>query len=243
MNPTKLLYLEQLDLLNATARVQAVLHENGRDYVVLDQTCFYPQGGGQPYDQGKITSPNSVFEVREVRFVDGIVKHIGGCANGNFAANEEILCSVDPVRRMLHSRLHSAGHVVDMAVAEQGLSWKPGKGYHFPEGPYVEYAGSLEGINNEHLKKDIEASCNRAIANGLPTTLQFMDQEAMRRVCRFVPENLPKGKPGRVVLFGDFGVPCGGTHVANLSLLKQMVIRKIKQEKQTVRIGYDVTRN
>ena len=60
---TKLLYLENFSLLTCDAQVIAVLNEDGRDIVILDQTVFYPQGGGQPYDKGIIESPNSKFIV------------------------------------------------------------------------------------------------------------------------------------------------------------------------------------
>ena len=49
MESTKLLYLENFTLLNSEAKVVDVLEENGKTVVLLDQTVFYPQGGGQPY--------------------------------------------------------------------------------------------------------------------------------------------------------------------------------------------------
>ena len=57
-----------------------------------------------------------------------------------------------------------------------------------------------------------------------------------------VPDYIPTDKPCRVVMYGDFGVPCGGTHVANLSELVSMTIRKIKSEKGNIRVAYDVKR-
>ena len=58
MEPTKLLYLEDFNLLNTEARIIDVLEENGKNIVLLDQTVFYPQGGGQPYDCLLYTSPS-----------------------------------------------------------------------------------------------------------------------------------------------------------------------------------------
>lgn len=52
MNPTKLKYLEDFTLLECVAKVADVLNENDRDAVILDETIFYPQGGGQTYDTG-----------------------------------------------------------------------------------------------------------------------------------------------------------------------------------------------
>jgi Ser-tRNA(Ala) deacylase AlaX len=69
-----------------------------------------------------------------------------------------------------------------------------------------------------------------------------METERMHEVCHHVPDYLPEGKPGRVVLFGDFGVPCGGTHVLNSKDIRSMTIRKLKAKGNTIQVGYDVER-
>lgn len=242
MQPTKLLYLEDFTKLESTAHVMEVLQENDRDVVVLDGTIFYPQGGGQPYDKGTIRSGQAKFVVEEVRFTDGLVKHIGKFEVDRFNQGEQVSLHVEPERRQLHSRLHSAGHVVDMAVTALEFAWIPGKGYHFPDGPYVEYAGTLDVTDKEQLKADLEKLCNSFVNEGRETRLVFMPKEEMHTVCHFVPDYIPEGKPARVVMYGDFGVPCGGTHVSNLSQIGSMTIRKIKVEGPNIRIGYDVAR-
>lgn len=242
MQPTKLLYLENFTLLEDTAIIVDVLQENNKTFVILNQTIFYPQGGGQPYDTGTIENAHGAFNVQEVRFVDGIVKHFGTFMHGTFSQEETVTCKVNSERRILHSRLHSGGHVVDMAVTALGYNWIPGKGYHFPDGPYVEYAGSLEGIDKEKLKIDIENLCNSFINEARDTKLVFMEKEKMKEVCHHVPDYLPEGKPARVVLYGDYGVPCGGTHVHNLRDIKHITIRKIKQNGADIRVSYDVIR-
>ena len=238
---TELLYLENYTQLEGESKVAEVSEIDGRAVVILDGTIFYPQGGGQPYDKGIIESPTSKFVVEEVRFVDGIVRHIGNFENGTFKTGETVKLLIDRDRRTLNSKLHSAGHLVDMAVTDLKLGWVPGKGYHFPEGPYVEYEGNLEGRDTEKLKTDLETACNAHITEALETKVMFMEKDKMAEVCHFVPDFIPEGKPGRVVMFGYFGVPCGGTHVTNLSELKHVTIRKIKQEGPNVRVGYDVT--
>ena len=223
--------------------VTEVLEENGKSVVVLDQTVFYPQGGGQPYDQGTIESVSGKLLVEEVRFVDGTVKHIGRFELGTFQPGEAVTCKVDGARRALNSRIHSAGHVVDMAVHALKLGWVPGKGYHFPEGPYVEYAGKLDALDKEKLKIDLESRCNAFVKEDRVTKLVFMPKEKMHEVCHFVPDYIPEGKPARVVMYGDFGVPCGGTHVARLGDIRHITIRKVKAEGEHIRVGYDVERS
>lgn len=235
---TELNYMKHMDQLSGDAKVEEVIEENGRMVVILNQTIFYPQGGGQPYDIGRIQSREKIFTVEEVRFSDGIVKHFGTFEADEFRKGELVTCNVDAERRLLMSRLHSAGHVLDMAVHALGCKWIPGKGYHFPNGPYVEYSGELVADKIDAIRDSIEQMANELINQGIATRIEFMPKEAMSAVCRYVPEYLPEGKPARVVFYGDYGVPCGGTHVANLAEIKHMAIRKIKLEKGNIRVSY-----
>ena len=181
------------------------------------------------------------FIVEETRFADGIVRHIGYFERGMFAPGESVKLSVDEARRTLHSRLHSAGHAVDMAVATLGLPWTPGKGFHFPQGPYVEYGGSLDGLDKEKIKMDLEALCKRFIGENLATKIIFPTSDEMKKIMARNPAAIiPGDKPGRVVMFGSFGVPCGGTHVSTTGAIGAITIRKIKAEGVNIRVGYDV---
>ncbi|MFZ5954432.1 MAG: alanine--tRNA ligase-related protein [Candidatus Dependentiae bacterium] len=248
MNPTKLLYMDDFNQLYCTARVESVFSENGKDIVILDQTVFYPQGGGQPYDKGIIKSNNGEFVVEEVRFGEGMVKHIGFFRHGMFPAfgkgrfmpGEIVECIVEQDRRVLNTRLHSAGHLIDLAVQELNLPWVPAKGFHFPEGPYVEYVVESTNFDKEKTKEDIEVICNRLINENMQTSLLFMNKEDMKSVCKNVPAFIPENKPARVVMYGKVGIPCGGTHVKNSADIKHMGIRKIKVEGNHVKVAYEI---
>jgi Ser-tRNA(Ala) deacylase AlaX len=241
MVPTQLLYLEDFTSLINQATVTDILQENGKAIILLDKTIFYPQGGGQPYDKGTIENSSGKFLVDEVRFVEGIAKHIGHFEHGEFKKEDIVTCTVNKERRELHSRLHSGGHVVDMAVNALKFNWIPGKGYHFPDGPYVEYTGIMASEDKDKIKNDIEHLSNKFINEGSTTKLLFMDKEKMKEVCRFVPDYLPANKPSRVVMYGDFGVPCGGTHVSNLADIGTITIRKLRTEGQTIRVSYEIS--
>lgn len=80
----------------------------------------------------------------------------------SFRIGELVTLEVDSKRRILNSRLHSAGHLIDKMCSNL-LGWTPSKGYHFPQGSYVEYTGSLEDLDKESLKKDLESVCNNFI--------------------------------------------------------------------------------
>ncbi len=240
MTPTKLLYLEDMQQLESSAYIESVEEKEGRAIVYLDQTVFYPQGGGQPYDTGTITTQDTKFVVEEVRFVDGQVLHIGYFEGRPFIQGEDVKCSVDKDRRELHTRIHSGGHLLDMAINQLGYDWIPGKGYHFPQGAYVEYAGSLGDENKEVVAQKITQQIASILSQDIKTEIRFMPKEEMAKYCRHVPEYLPKGKPSRIILYGDFGVPCGGTHVAQLKDIGHETVRKIKVQSGTIRISYEV---
>ena len=243
MNQTKLKYLEDFNLLETESKVVEVSKDGDRDVVILEETIFYPQGGGQPYDQGVIGSSSIKFLVEEVRFVDGQVKHIGKFEHRSFQIGDLVKCIVDRDRRKLNARIHSAGHLVDKAIFELKLNWIPGKGYHFPNGPYDEYTGKLEGLDREKIKSDIEVFCNKYVEKSGKTEVIFMTREKMKEVCHYAPD-FPeaKGELARVVVHDGYYMPCGGTPVSNLAEVGRVTIRKIKQESDKVRVGYDVNR-
>jgi len=238
---TNLLYLNDFSILYCEASITEMIKRDDKDIIVLNQTVFYPQGGGQPYDVGVIKSPTSEFSVAEVRMIDSVVNHIGKFTHGQLSKNESVKCIVNKERRELNNRLHSAGHVVDMAIQKLGLNWIPGKGHHFPSGPYVEYAGSLDNLDKENLKLDIANMCNQLIQTALVTKVIFVDKQQLKSICRFVPDYIIDSQSVRLVYFGDtFAVPCGGTHVANLLDIKNITIRKIKMERSNIRVSYDI---
>lgn len=243
MEPTELLYMTDMSAAEGSATVQSVVDLEGKSIVFLDQTLFYAQGGGQPYDKGSITSASATFEVEEVRYMDGgAIKHSGHFSSGRFTEGETVSLHVDPIRRMLHRRLHSGGHVVDLALKRLTIDWKPGKGYHFPEGPYIEYEGSLEGRDKETLLREIEDECNKIVEENILTRIEFVSPEELQKRGFQIPPTLQQGKPLRIVYYGDFGVPCGGAHVDQMGDLRHVSIRKIKQEGANVRVAYDVER-
>lgn len=228
--------------LEADAHVMRVEKQDGRDVVYLDQTILYAQGGGQPYDTGVIKNDHVKFIVEEVRFVDGEVLHFGNFDDDSFKRDEAVHIIVDADRRKLHARLHSAGHVVDMAVSQLCPDWIPGKGYHFPDSPYVEYDGQIDFEKRDELIADIAKLGNEFIKQAMPVSFKFVNYDELKKLCRHIPENIPTNKPTRVVIFDNFAVPCGGTHVKNLAELEELTITKIKNKDGKIRVGYNVSR-
>jgi len=239
---TKLLYMEDSNKLDDVATLLDIQQtETGKTALILNQTIFYPQGGGQPYDTGIIKNDSSEFIVDEVRFKDGFVYHIGLYKSGSFSINDSVQLLIDEARRTYNKRNHSAGHIIDVAVKNIGLNLTPVKGFHFPEGAYVEYKGLVGEDKKEELRLQIEVEANSLVSQKLPMIGKMVSYEELKILCDFVPDFLPKDKPIRVEKIGNFKAhPCGGTHVDNSEEIGPVSIEKIKSKSGNTRISYKI---
>jgi Ser-tRNA(Ala) deacylase AlaX len=204
--------------------------------VVLDRTIFHPQGGGQPYDTGEITSASGQtrFAVCEVRMRGKQVVHLGRFEGPAFSVGDEARLRINRDKRELYARLHSAGHLVDVAVESLQLTdLKAGKGYHFPDGPYVEYVGQLPAsLSKDQFHKQLESELARLIDKGGAVSVQMVQPDQVESLCGSFPDYLPRTQPARVVTFpGLRGGPCGGTHVDSVSRLGRINVRKVDVKK------------
>jgi len=244
--PTELEYLKEFNTVSLQEPVQVLSLEYSDDQskilITLDKTCFYPKGGGQDYDQGYISSESGKFRVEEVYLdEDGVVNHIGNFEEGSFTEGEGVLLEVDQERRVLNTRLHSAGHLLDMAVDALGYDWIPGKGAHYPDMSFVEYSGTWDPEKRDETIKDLESKIIELTKDTVDNRIEFMDIDEMSKICRNVPDNIPNNKPSRVVVYGkNFGVPCGGTHVKNLNEVGEVKITRIKKKGGNIRVSYSI---
>ncbi|MEK7079624.1 MAG: alanine--tRNA ligase-related protein [Patescibacteria group bacterium] len=243
MTQTKLLYMEDSYKLQDMAQFTDITQtEGGKTALILDQTIFYPQGGGQPYDTGTISQGSNEFKVDEVRFKDGIVYHVGNFTRGLIEKCVQVTLTVDEPRRKFNRRNHTAGHLIDVAVKNLGLSLTPAKGFHFPEGAYVEYVGLMDEAQKEELRVKIEIEVNRLVQLKLPMTAKQITFDELKELCDFVPEYLPKDKPIRIEKIGDYKAhPCGGTHVSNTEEVGRVTIEKLKSKSGNTRVSYKIT--
>jgi Ser-tRNA(Ala) deacylase AlaX len=228
---TQLTYLKNPDLFNDKAKILEIFKTETVWQLVLDKTIFYVQGGGQPSDTGVIKNSTGEFEVTKVfRDENGKILHIGNFTNGKFEIGQEVDLIIDEAKRNLHSKIHSPGHLLDLAIQKSGLNWIAGKGFHFVVGSYVEYQipeNSSQNLNLEELKNIIQINSDELVAQKLPFKISFDETQAY------------KGEPLRKVEIGSqIECPCGGTHAKNTSELAGFKISKIKLKSGMTRISY-----
>ena len=240
---TELLYMHDSELVSGHGEVLEVGERDGKRYLVLDRTVFYPQGGGQQFDTGSISGSNGEFSVAEVRFDRGLVYHYGELVSGGFEVGDEVQLHVNADRRSLNSRLQSAGHLIDMAmIAADYEDFKPTKGYHFPDGPYVEYAGVIDPEKREEVKQELQRFLDEFIEQGYEVQTRIVDKDEVEQLCYLVPGNLPADKPIRIVAVWDEKyLPCGGTHVKNISELEGLKITRLKSKKGNTKVSYTIS--
>lgn len=232
---TKLNYLNDTYLFESEA-IFLELRENEKGKaLILDETIFYPQGGGQPADTGEIISGDNIFTVSDVRLDEmGTVWHFGEFTNGEFNQGDTVILKIDKDRRILNARLHSAGHLLDCAISKMGIeNLKPSKGFHFPDGPYVEYEGTIE--DPAELIPVLQKTLDELINQNLPVERNDLSPEEAQAKEIWAPA----GKAARVVNFTGFPIcGCGGTHVNAASEIGKVIIKKMKSKQGNTKVAY-----
>lgn len=227
---TKLLYIQNMQQYSCTSKIIKSGEIEGKQYLILDQTIFYPQGGGQPSDIGTIRNDNGTFVVDKTVMEEFEVIHFGHTEKGVMNTSESVEVSIDQDRRVLNSKIHSAGHVIDLAIQKLYPKFKPNKGYHYPEGPHLEYSNpDLEELNTEEYLGKIQTEANKIIALDLEITFTANNQLHT------------SNKPLRIMHIEGFtDCPCGGTHVSRLKEIGEIIIRKVSNKKGIVKVAYAV---
>ena len=193
--------------------------------IVLDQTPFYAEMGGQSPDEGTITLEHNVFTVTNVqKDKAGKYLHYGVMDHGTLEVEQKVSCIVDRERRDAISRAHSATHLLQAALQTV-------------LGDHVHQAGSLNtpdhlrfdfthfsAITEEEIKA-ITEYVNDAILEGLPITTKVMGIDEAKKEGAMALFGEKYGDTVRVVSMGDISKElCGGTHLTNTAKIGSFTI-------------------
>lgn len=212
---------------------------------VADKTVFYPASGGQPSDIGTVRSKDGLAEaaIERVTITGDVVEHFASSIRGSFVEGSDVAMSVDRQRRMLHSRLHSAGELLCSAVRKLGHDWYVSGASHYPQQSRIVYDVALAEEQRQHLYDDLNAEIDRLLRqNNRVRISDVADRAEAARLIGFAPDYVPVGEPVRIVFVSEgLGRPCCGTHVAETAEIGRILIRKIRTKKGQTSISYDVT--
>ncbi len=185
--------------------------EDGYD-VALDQTMFYPEGGGQPPDHGTLSTEEATVEVTDVQIHDGVVLHHtdGDPGKGEFARGQ-----IDGERRRRLMRHHTATHVIGHAAREV-------------LGDHVRQAGAQKGTDSARLDvthydrisraeaEQIEHVANELVRENVTVSQSWPDRNEAEAEHGFdlYQGGIPPGEQIRIIEVGEDVQACGGTHVS-----------------------------
>jgi len=183
-------------------------------YIVLNQTPFYAEGGGQVGDTGQITTQYSEFLVSNTVKEGNVILHRGQLVKGVLKQGDKVNISVDSARRCAITRNHSATHLLHAALR------------HIL-GEHIFQKGSLVGpdrlrfdfshdkpINSETLNR-LEDQVNQYIRSNVPVHVDMMAPEEAKKAGAIAMFAEKYADLARVLTMGEFSKElCGGTHVS-----------------------------
>ena len=241
LQPTLLLYYEDAYIREFTAKVSAIQETAEQYRIVLDQTAFYPLGGGQPSDIGTIKGTNGIAAVKDVRVENVIVIHLGD-VKGSIAEGEAVVGNIDWNRRYALMCNHTLAHLMAEAIRRA-------------TGASSEVVGSGLDVDKARLDiasqsslgpflPEIQKAANSVIKENRPVEIKTLQRnDAEEYVARF-HENLktlpPQVQNVRIIEVKDWhACACGGTHVKSTGEIGEAeILRRMSKGKGVERLEF-----
>jgi misacylated tRNA(Ala) deacylase len=205
--------------------------ENDRISVILYETPFYPTGGGQPNDTGRLYWKGGEARIVDVvkknkiiHFIEGDVPRVG----------TKVIAELDWERRYSHMKMHTAQHLISSVMWDLYQAVTVGNQIYDDRSHIDFYPADFPA---EEVPK-IEEKVNELITGAIPVNIVFKERKLIESTIekeRMDLSRLPSSvKELRIVNIGENGsidiCPCAGTHVKNLSELGRMRIIKRKSK-------------
>ncbi len=232
-SPTEKLYYD--NVFEFKAYVKDDFEKNGRHYVVLDKTAFYPTSGGQEHDTGFIDN----LEVVDVFKVGDVIVH--EVKGRKLQKGSLVLCKVDEKRRRRLMKMHTATHVINGA-ARRVLGnhvWQAGA-----EKKYEKAHLDITHYDNltEDEKKEIEELSNKVILENRPVIKSVLTRKEAEEKYgfRIYQGGAVPATEIRVIEIKDWDIEaCGGTHVDSTKEIERIkILRTKKIQDGVVRIEF-----
>jgi alanyl-tRNA synthetase len=200
-------------LLRGKERVDS-LKTGEEGQVVLANTPFYAESGGQVGDTGTLVTPESCFEVVDTQKLGNAFAHVGRVANGELKVGDKVDARVDEQRRSAVRQNHSATHLLHAAlrrvlgahVTQKGSLVAPDR-LRFDFSHYA-------AVTPDELRR-IEQLVNAEIRTNASAETQLMNYDAAVASGAMALFGEKYDDEVRVLRFGEFSTElCGGTHVS-----------------------------
>ena len=230
---TKALFLIDSYLKECKATVVSV--KNGK-YVSLDQTIFYPKGGGQPHDTGELVKEKEVYKVVYVGKFSGEISH--EVDHAGLQAGDEVYCVLNWERRYKLMRSHTAAHVFASLLNKGTGALTTGNQL---EEDHVRFDFSLKKFDRDLLEEYLEKA-NKLLCTDVPVKwYELPKEEALKipgvvKMAKAFPPDLPCLRIVEIVGFDRQAD--GGTHVRNLREVGKIMLIKTENKGKNNRRVY-----
>lgn len=202
--------------------------------VILDETCFYAESGGQVADTGLISGKDFTARVLDVQKApNGQSIHSIKVLNGTMKKNDKVELVIDKEKRLDTEKNHSAVHLLQYSLRtlvsdniKQAGSFVNENGFRFD----FSYG---DKISEERLI-EIEDFVNRLINENVDTKIEYMSLEDAKKLGAMALFTEKYGNIVRVVTIGNSVELCGGTHVKNTSDIKRLAIYNLESKGSNV---------
>jgi alanyl-tRNA synthetase len=211
--------------LQFQAQVIRVDRDDGMDRVVLEQTAFYPTGGGQPNDTGRL---NDVEVVDVIEADDGTIFHLVNQA-GRIAVGQVVEASIDQKRRLDHLQQHSGQHILSQAFI-QACNAETRSFHMSAQTSTIDV--ELQTPTDEHMRR-AEEIANAVIFENRPMRVHLVDEAGAAQL----PLRKESAQSGliRVIEVEDFDwSPCGGTHAKQTGEIGLIAIKSFERLKSNI---------
>jgi len=227
LQPTKLLYYQDESIRHFRAKVLKVV---GGKYIILDQTAFYPRGGGQEPDSGEI---EGIKVVEVTKQADVVVHRMEGGGDRTPVEDQTIEAKVNGKRRDLITKHHTATHVLNSASRSTLGSWV-WQNSAFKDENYARLDITHHSAITKEEVKTIERIANRTIRENHPVIIKTYDRGDAEQQFSFriyQGGTVPSSNVRIVNIEGWDIEACGGTHVKSsgeIGLLKIVKSERIQ---------------
>lgn len=239
--PTIKLYEQFGSLYTTAARILAITPHGQETALVTDKTVMYPDGHSQPHDSGHIHNKNGSFNVRTVEEKDGIIYHIGHFTHGSFAIGDTVDITVDQAQRIRNSKIHTAGHIIDIILDEQSIPVIPIAHRTEPGVTYRAYKGEINPETFPALQKKLTTRAQEIIDEHAPIAIIFAEPREMNALSTDIPENLNDQAHIRAILIDGYqAIPCQGIPIENTQQIGAIIMSGIEKKNDHIRIIYDI---
>lgn len=222
----RLYYQEPYRTSFTTVVTQHAIDEQGRPFAVLENTAFYPTGGGQPHDTGHIAD----IPVVDVEEVDGEVRHY---LETPLVTGGTVSAEIDWDRRFDHMQQHTGQHVLTAAFVE--LFDYPTVSFHLGR-EIVTIDLATDQVSSDELRA-AEKLANAIILENRPIEQKWVTQEELSAYS--LRKQISVDEEIRLVIIPDLDTNgCGGTHPSSTGQIGSLKVLSTEKQKKNTRIHF-----